>query len=299
MNRLKPDVLKRKAKSVSMQSYYPMWFFLPAGVIYGLMFLVPTFASFYFSMTHWTLFDQRFIGLDNYREFFNEPFLLKGLINTFLFGFTTAAGKVTLGMALAVLLTSNIYFRGLLRSLVFFPVLVSTIGIGITFSMLMDPNTGLINQALELIGLHGPRWLINPDLAIFSVALVEIWRGVGLATLIMIAGLAAIPTDFYEAARLDGASARQQFWRITLPLSRPAIATVTTLSLIDGLRTFDLVWAMTRGGPGFSSDVLASVIYKQYQAGFYGLSTAGNVILFVVIAAVALPIVAYLNREER
>lgn len=229
MNRLKPDVRKRKAKSVSIQSYYPMWFFLPAGVIYGLMFLVPTFASFYFSMTHWTLFDQRFIGLDNYREFFNEPFLLKGLINTFLFGFTTAAGKVTLGMALAVLLTSNIYFRGLLRSLVFFPVLVSTIGIGITFSMLMDPNTGLINQALELIGLHGPRWLINPDLAIFSVALVEIWRGVGLATLIMIAGLAAIPTDFYEAARLDGATAWQQFWRITLPLSRPAIATVTTL----------------------------------------------------------------------
>lgn len=299
MNRLKPDVRKRKAKSVSIQSYYPMWFFLPAGVIYGLMFLVPTLASFYFSMTLWTLFDQRFIGLDNYREFFNEPFLLKGLINTFLFGFTTAAGKVTLGMALAVLLTSNIYFRGLLRSLVFFPVLVSTIGIGITFSMLMDPNTGLINQALELIGLHGPRWLINPDLAIFSVALVEIWRGVGLATLIMIAGLAAIPTDFYEAARLDGATAWQQFWRITLPLSRPAIATVTTLSLIDGLRTFDLVWAMTRGGPGFSSDVLASVIYKQYQAGFYGLSTAGNVILFVVIAVVALPIVAYLNREER
>ncbi|WP_220432535.1 carbohydrate ABC transporter permease [Saccharospirillum alexandrii] len=299
MNRHKPDVRIRKTKSVSIQSYYPMWFFLPAGMIYGLMFLVPTVASFYFSMTHWTLFDQRFIGLDNYREFFNEPFLLKGLINTFLFGFTTSAGKVVLGMALAVLLTSNIYFRGLLRSMVFFPVLVSTIGIGITFTMLMDPNSGLINQALAAIGVDGPRWLIDPDLAIFSVALVEIWRGVGLATLIMIAGLAAIPTDFYEAARLDGATAWQQFWRITLPLSRPAIATVTTLSLIDGLRTFDLVWAMTRGGPGFASDVLASVIYKQYQAGFYGLSTAGNVILFVVIAVVALPIVAYLNREER
>lgn len=299
MNRLKPYARKQKAKSISIQSYYPMWFFLPAGVVYGLMFLVPTVASFYFSMTHWTLFDQRFIGLDNYREFFNEPFLLKGLVNTFIFGFITSAGKVTLGMALAVLLTSNIYFRGLLRSIVFFPVLVSTIGIGITFTMLMDPNSGLINYALEAIGVHGPRWLINPDLAIFSVALVEIWRGVGMATLIMIAGLAAIPTDFYEAARLDGATAWQQFQRITLPLSRPAIATVVTLSLIDGLRTFDLVWAMTRGGPGFSSDVLASVIYKQYQAGFYGLSTAGNVILFVVIAVVALPIVAYLNREER
>ncbi len=282
-----------------LQSYYPLWFYVPAGVVYGLMFLLPTFASLYFSLTRWTLFNQEFIGLENFVEFFNEPFLLQGLINTFIFGFSTSAGKVALGMGLAVLLTSNIYVRGLLRSIIFFPVLVSTIGIGITFTVLMDPQDGVINTALALFGIDGPGWLTNPDLAIFSVALVEVWRGVGLATLIMIAGLVAIPSDYYEAARLDGASSWRQFWSITVPLARPAIATVVTLSLIDGLRTFDLVWAMTRGGPGFSSDVLASVIYKQYQAGFYGLSTAGNVILFVVIAVVALPIVAYLNREER
>lgn len=286
-------------KSVGFQSYYPLWFYLPAGVIFGLMFLVPTFASLYFSLTRWTLFNQEFIGLENFVEFFNEPFLLKGLINTFIFGFSTAAGKVILGMGLAVLLTSSVYMRGLLRSIIFFPVLVSTIGIGITFTVLMDPNDGVINVVLAYLNIDGPRWLINPNLAIFSVAMVEIWRGVGLATLILIAGLVAIPSDYYEAARMDGASSWSQFWRVTLPLSRPAVATVITLSLIDGLRTFDLVWAMTRGGPGFSSDVLSSVIYKQYQAGFYGLSTAGNVILFVVIAAVVLPIVAYLNRENQ
>lgn len=291
--------LAKQSRPLNLQSYYPLWFYVPAGVVYGLMFLLPTFASLYFSLTRWTLFNQEFIGLDNFVEFFNEPFLLKGLINTFIFGFSTSAGKVIVGMGLAVLLTSNIYMRGLLRSVVFFPVLVSTIGIGITFNVLMDPQDGVINGALAIMGIDGPRWLTSPGLAIYSVALVEIWRGVGLATLILIAGLMAIPDDFYEAARLDGASAWRQFWRITVPLSRPAIATVITLSLIDGLRTFDLVWAMTRGGPGFSSDVLASVIYKQYQAGFYGLSTAGNVILFMVIALVALPIVAFLNREER
>ena len=291
--------LAKQSRPLNLQSYYPLWFYVPAGVVYGLMFLLPTFASLYFSLTRWTLFNQEFIGLDNFVEFFNEPFLLKGLINTFIFGFSTSAGKVIVGMGLAVLLTSNIYMRGLLRSVVFFPVLVSTIGIGITFNVLMDPQDGVINGALAIMGIDGPHWLTSPKLAIYSVALVEIWRGVGLATLILIAGLMAIPDDFYEAARLDGASAWRQFWRITVPLSRPAIATVITLSLIDGLRTFDLVWAMTRGGPGFSSDVLASVIYKQYQAGFYGLSTAGNVILFMVIALVALPIVAFLNREER
>jgi raffinose/stachyose/melibiose transport system permease protein len=115
---------------------------------------------------------------------------------------------------------------------------------------------------------------------------------------IYIAGLASISADYYEAARIDGATRTQMFFRVTIPLVKPATITVITLSLIGGLRSFDLIWAMTKGGPGFSSDVLASVIYKQYQAGFYGLSTAGNVILFVLIAAIVLPLTFWLNRKE-
>jgi raffinose/stachyose/melibiose transport system permease protein len=125
-----------------------------------------------------------------------------------------------------------------------------------------------------------------------------VWKGVGLATLIYIAGLASISPEYYEAARIDGATRRQMFWRVTVPLVHPATATVITLSLIGGLRSFDLIWAMTGGGPGFSSDVLASVIYKQYQAGFYGLSTAGNVILFLFIALFIVPLTLWLNRRE-
>ena len=97
---------------------------------------------------------------------------------------------------------------------------------------------------------------------------------------------------------MDGAGSWQQFRRIVLPLSRPATVTVIILSLIGGLRSFDLIWAMTRGGPGFTSDVIASVIYKQYQAGFYGLSTAGNVVLFIVVTAIILPLSWFLNRKE-
>ena len=130
------------------------------------------------------------------------------------------------------------------------------------------------------------------------MAFIDLWKGVGLATLIYIAGLAAISPDYYEASRIDGATRVQQFWRVTVPLVRPATVTVVTLSLIGGLRSFDIIWATTRGGPGFASDVLASVIYKQYQAGFYGLSTAGNVVLFILVTIIIYPLMRFFNRRE-
>ena len=286
------------ARPRRMRSAYPFAFYLPAGLVYGVFFLVPTFASFYFALTRWTLFDVSFIGLDNFAQFFREPFLLQGLANTLVFGLATSGLKVVLGMALAVFLTSAIPLRGLMRSVIFFPVLVSFIGVGIIFTSLMHPSRGAINVALEVVGIDGPGWLTTPWLAIYSVILVDVWKGLGIATVILIAGIVSIPQDYYEAARIDGATRWQQFRRVTLPLSRPAIATVIVLSLIGGLRTFDLIWTMTGGGPGFSSDVVASIIYKQYQAGFYGLSTAGNVVLFVMIAAVMLPLVAWMRRRE-
>ncbi|WP_296664946.1 carbohydrate ABC transporter permease [Demequina sp.] len=275
-----------------------MWFYLPAAIIYGVLFVVPTFASFYFSLTRWTIFDSEFIGFDNFVTFFSEPFLFDSLVNTMIFAVITSGAKVVLGLLFAVFLSSQIIARGWLRSVVFFPVLVSAVGIGVTFSVLMDPFDGLINQALGWFGVDGPGWLTDPDLALISVAMVDVWRGVGIATLIYIAGVVAIPQEYFEAAKVDGANATKSFWHITLPLMRPATTTVIILSLIGGLRSFDLIWTMTRGGPGFSSDVLASVVYKQYQAGFYGLSTAGNVVLFLLVAAIIIPLFWFLNRKE-
>ncbi len=280
------------------KSPYPYWFVFPAAVIFTTLFLVPSVASLWFSLTRWDLFTAEFIGLENFVQFFKEPFLVQGMTNTVIFAFVTSSLKTVLGLLLAVLLTSGIFAQGFLRILVFFPVLVSTIGVGITFTRLMHPTKGAINIALAQMGIDGPGWLTDPSLALFSVALVDVWKGVGLATLIYIAGLASIAPEYYEAARIDGATRLQQFWRVTVPLVRPATVTVITLSLIGGLRSFDIVWAMTKGGPGFSSDVLASVIYKQYQAGFYGLSTAGNVILFALVALIVIPLVSWMNRKE-
>jgi raffinose/stachyose/melibiose transport system permease protein len=291
-------VTARRRGRGARRSPYPYWFFLPALAVFFVFFLLPTFSSFYYSLTRWTLFDSEFIGLDNFRQFFEEPALTKGLTNTLIYAVVTSGAKVVLGMLLAVLLTSSVLGRAFMRSVVFFPVLVSTIGVGLTFQVLMEPDHGLINDALGLVGITGPRWLVDPRYALLSVAFVDVWKGVGLATVIYIAGIVSVPREYYDAARVDGASPFELFRYITLPLAWPATVTVIILSLIGGLRSFDLIWAMTRGGPGFTSDVIASVIYKQYQAGFFGLSTAGNVVLFLLVTAIVLPLYTFVRRRE-
>jgi len=276
---------------------YPHWFYLPAALVFGVFFIVPTALSFYFSLTRWTLFDSTFIGLDNYRVFLRDPQLVAGLRNTITYAVLTSGFKVIISLPLAMLLTSNIRLKGSLRGLVFFPTLVSIVAIGITFSTLMQPSIGLINTVLGTLGLPQPQWLGDPKLALYSVILVDIWQGLGIATVIFIAGILSIPEDYFEAARLEGGT-WVKFRHVILPLVRNATFTVILLSFIGGLRRFDLIWTMTRGGPGFASDVLTSVIYKEYQAGFYGLSTAGNVVLFILITAIVYPLMRFFNRME-
>jgi len=229
--------------------------------------------------------------------FLGDPQLTAGLRNTIIYAILTSGLKVLIGLPLAMLLTSKIRLKGLVRGMVFFPVLVSTVAVGITFSTLMQPSIGLINTALGGIGLPTPDWLGNPRMALFSVALVDVWKGIGLAMVIFIAGILSIPVEYFEAARLEGGT-WVAFRHVILPLSRNAIFTVILLSFIGGLRTFDLIWTMTHGGPGFASDVLTSVIYKEYQAGFYGLSTAGNVVLFILVTIIIYPLMRFFNRLE-
>jgi raffinose/stachyose/melibiose transport system permease protein len=127
--------------------------------------------------------------------------------------------------------------------------------------------------------------------------LVDVWRGIGIAMVIFMAGILSIPQEYFDTARLEG-GAWVKFRHVILPLSRNATFTVILLSFIGGLRTFDLIWTMTRGGPGFASDVLTSVIYKEYQAGFYGLSTAGNVVLFILVTIIVYPLTRFFNSQE-
>jgi len=277
---------------------YTYNFLLPAAVVYTVIFIVPTVMSFFFSLTRWTLSDWEFIGLQNFRTFFQEPSLSIGFKNTLIYAAVTSSAKVVGGLLLGVFLTGKIRTKHYLRSVVFFPTLVSTIAVGIAFSMMMHPTEGLINRTLATFGIEGPDWLGDTGVALLSVAFVDVWKGVGLATVIYIAGILAIPEEYHEALQIDGGNGWNKFWNIVVPLSRPATNAVIILSFIGGLRSFDLIWAMTKGGPGFATDVIASIIYKQYQGGFYGLATAGNVILFLFVTAVVYPLSRYLTRTE-
>ena len=288
---------RRRGSRARVGSSYPHWFYLPAALVFGVIFVIPTVLSFWFSLTRWTLFTTDFIGLDNFAQFLREPSLTAGARNTLVYGVVTSGLKVILGLLLATLLTSRLRVRHLLRSIIFFPVLVSTVAVGITFAVLMHPSTGLINRTLEVYGIDGPQWLTSPDIALLSVALVDVWKGVGIAMVIFIAGILSIPEDYFDTARLEG-GAWVRFRHVIVPLSRNATFTVITLSFIGGLRTFDLIWTMTRGGPGFSTDVLASTIYKQYQAGFYGLATAGNVVLFIAVTLIVFPLMRFFAHRE-
>lgn len=277
---------------------YSLWFIAPSMVIFSIFFLIPLLTSFYYSLTIWDFNHVTFVGLDNFKMFFSERSLNIGIKNTLLYAFLTSGLKVIIAFFLAVFLTSSIRSKNILRSIVFFPNLVSTMAVGITFAALMHPTKGLFNLVLMAVGFDKIDWLGNTSIALFSVIFTDVWKGVGIATVIYIAGIQSIDKTYYEAASIDGAGGLQQLKSITLPLVRPAMNSVIILSLIGGLRCFDLIWAMTGGGPGFATDVLSSIVYKQYAAGYYGLSTAGNVIMLILIGLIAFPLQKYLLSKE-
>lgn len=289
--------LKRKKKNVK-EKIYMRSLMLPAAVIYIIIFIVPTFSSFFFSFTRWTLKDWEWIGLQNFITFFREPSLAIGIRNTLFYGFVTCGLKVVIALLLAIVLTQGWKIEGYLRTLVFFPAIISTMAVGLIFKSFMHPTNGIINQALALFGIEKIYWLTDKSTAMLSIALVDVWQGLGTATLMYIAGIKAIDHTYVEAAKIDGANTFQRFKYITLPLIRPVMNSVLILSLTGGLRNFELVWAMTKGGPGFTTDLLTTVIYKQYANGLYGLSTAGNVILFILVSVIAFPVYSNITRKE-
>jgi raffinose/stachyose/melibiose transport system permease protein len=249
-------------------------------------------------MTVWSFDSSTFCGFDNYKMFFSEYALTIGIKNTFIYAFLTSGSKVVLAFLIAVFLTGKIRTRNVLRSIVFFPNLVSTVAVGIAFKAILHPTKGYINQFINLFGLSSVDWLGNRSLALFSVAAVDIWKGLSIATVIYVAGIASIDHSYYEASSIDGASRWQTLRYVTIPLTAASRNTVIILSLIGGLRSFELIWTMTAGGPGFASDVMPSIIYKQYTQGFFGLSTAGNVILLVMISIVIFPLQKLLSKSE-
>ena len=246
----------------------------------------------------WSFTDFEFVGLKNYEMFFEDQQLMQGLANTLIYALSTSGSKVILAFFIAVFLTSSVRMRGVMRSVVFFPHLVSNVAIGITFMALMHPSKGLFNALLSSLGMEKVKFLYDPQTALPSVIFTDVWKGLSVSVVIYIAGLQAIDRTYYEAAQIDGASKTQTLWNITLPLVRPAMNTIIILSLIGGLKSFDLIKTMTDGGPGYSSTVLALTVYRQFSNGYYGMSTTGNIIMLVMISMISYPLQRYLLSKE-
>ena len=273
-----------RASAEHVDKTYPLWFHIPGGLVYLVLFIVPTVFSFYFAFTRWTLFKSTFIGFDNFVLFFNEPGLIGSLKNTLIYGFLTSSSKVVLGMLLAVVLSAPIIARGYLRSVTFFPVLISAVGVGLTFQVLLDPFNGIVNKVISsMTGADGPGWLTDPNIALLSVVGIDVWKGIGLATLIYIAGIAAIPNEYFEAARVDGASAWNTFRFITLPLIMPyimvAVVITNTTVIVEAIIAIasyvieQVAGLVTNGGTNYDtiSGIKGSGIVGKMIIGFFAI----------------------------
>ena len=202
---------------------------------------------------------------------------------------------------LALALLVNNRFRGVnyMRTVFFLPAVLNNVAVGLVFRSMMHPS-GLINRTLTTIGLGAltQNWLTNPKIAIFSCAFVEIWKWTGYTMVILLAGLQAIDTTYYEAAELDGASRWQQFRSVTLPLIMPAFNNAVVISIVGGLKVFDIVQALTNGGPGNATSVFGTLIYSSFSSGSYGRGCAASMILTFFVLLIALPTNRFLSGKE-
>ena len=189
-----------------------------------------------------------------------------------------------MGLGLALILTEGVKrFAYFYRMMIYLPVVLPALAVALIFRSILNPATGLLNTLLRGIGLGmlAQKWLVNPHIALYSVIGVDTWQGVGYIMVILIAGLTSIPHEYYEAAEVDGAGFWPRLFWITLPMMMPAIIIVTVLNLLYALRVFDLVYALTNGGPGYTTDVIYTAIFQAFSQGQWGLGTAFSSLLFV------------------
>lgn len=269
---------------------YPVYFALPGIILFLLFFIVPFLMGFRYSFTNWNFRRADFVGLENYVSILKNPNMSIAFKNTFLFTIVTTAGKVSIGMLLAVLLNRKLKTTNYLRTVFYMPAVVNSIAVGIVFTSLMHPSKGLINTALRAAGLTGfqPKWLTDTGIAMLSICFIEIWKWSGYTMMILLAGMQNISKDYYEAALMDGATKWQQFTKITVPLLMASINNVVVLSIIGGLKVFDIVVATTGGGPGYATEVFNTMIYNSYSYQKYGEATAGTTLLAVMILIITL-----------
>lgn len=285
-------------RTKNLYSYYMIF---PALIIYSIFFVVPALAAFYYSFTDWRLdrLELKFIGWDNFQKIFSDKTLILALKNTAIFAIVTVVGKNVIGLLLAVGLNMRLRTKNLLRAIFYSPSILSILVISILFTPMLRTE-GTINNLLESVGLHSlsQAWLTNPSIVIWTIAIVSIWQSAGFQMAIYLAGLQSISQEYYEATKIDGASSWRSFSRSHYHSSLPAININLMLTLIGGLKVFSEVYVMTGGGPGNASQVVGTIILRSFGEGNWGLGTAVNTLLFVVVTIIAIPLLIFMRRKE-
>ncbi|MBS7539112.1 carbohydrate ABC transporter permease [Ancylobacter lacus] len=233
---------------------------------------------------------QPFVGAKNFVAVMSDPLFWGALWLTVKYSLVTVLGEFVIGLAIALMLNRTVTMKPVYFAVLTIPMAMSPVSVALIWRMLLQPNLGIANQVMESLGLPRVDWLGNADLALWTMAAIDIWQQTSFVVLILAAGLAALPRDPYEAAEVDGATALQQFWYITLPMLRPVAAIAVIIQLINEFRTYDLPYILTKGGPGTSTEVLS---FFAYRRAFLGLSlnegaAASFVLLLIVLGLTVL-----------
>lgn len=289
-----PGAPRRAHRSRGARRTAVAWLFLaPFALVFLLYTAIPTVAALGFSLTDLRGADLRhpfavnFTGLENYLRLFQDESFLRDILNTALFVVVGVPLTMGLGFALAVALNSGIRrLRGVFRTVFFAPVVTNVVAVALIWQYAFNAE-GTVNKVLGAVGLAGPNWLDDPNLAMPVVILLGIWRNFGTAMVLFLAGLQAIPQDVYEAAALDGAGRWRQLRHITLPLLLPTTLMVSVLLTVFYLQVFDEPYLLTNGGPLGSTESMALYTYRQFGAGEFGVSSAASFVMLLLVALVS------------
>lgn len=253
----------------------------------ALLMIFPVLYTLFLSFTNWTLTSGApitFAGVHGYVRVFSEPRFLDAVARTFLFTFFAVAIEGVLGVAIAVILNRAFLGKSLAKVMLLLPLVATPVAVGIVFNLFYDPTIGLANFVLKSLNLPQGLWISSAGSVIPALVIVDVWQWTPMITLIVLAGLASLPEEPIELARVDGASEWQILRHVTIPMVMPVILTAVILRLIDALKTFDIIFAMTGGGPGYASETLNIMGFK-YSFEYFrmGQSSVILVVLFLVV----------------
>jgi raffinose/stachyose/melibiose transport system permease protein len=282
----RPSRKKRHSIQGSKKALY--WMSLPAISLYVFLFLIPVLNNFRFALTKWDGIEKpEFVGLDNFAKLAtNDDLATKVLGNNIEFMFWVVIFQTGFALLFATYLVKNTRTTLFFRTLFFFPTILSSVSVAMIWLFLYDPNYGAINTTLKKIGLDSLalNWLGSENSALYAIIFVQVWFHTGQMMVIYIAGLQQIPAELYEAANVDGASRWQQFKSVTWPMALPTSAVVVAYTTIQSFKAFDLVYAMTQGGPNNTTSILTTMIFQTAFNEFrFGYAASQSIIMVVMI----------------